>query len=143
MSALETFETITNWIVIAAAGILRVVGLAFFLMGWVLVLWARQALGTMYGVSTSFATQLQAQQRLIQHGSYTLVRHPMYLGYWLVLLGVTLIYRTWTPLAFLVICLPSFYRRARREEKALEAMFGAEWQAYASRVPMFVPRWSL
>lgn len=52
-----------------------------------------------------------------------------------------LTYRTWTPLALLIMTVPSFYRRARREEISLEENFGLEWQAYAARVPMFLPRW--
>lgn len=67
-------------------------------------------------------------------------RRTPHLGIWLLLVGVTVIYRTWTPLLFLVVCAPSFYRRARREERALEAVFGAGWHTYAARVPMFVPQ---
>lgn len=51
-----------------------------------------------------------------------------------------LVYRTWSPLLWLVVCVLAFYRRARREEEALETEFGREWRAYAARVPMFVPR---
>jgi len=122
----------------AISTLLRAVGLAVFLGGLFLVLWARWALGAMYGVSTSSAAQLRAQHRLIQHGPYAFVRHPMYLGYWLVLTGITLTYLTWTPLLFLLMCLAAFYRRARREEAALAAAFGAEWQAYVSRTKFLV-----
>lgn len=118
---------------------LQLVGLVLFLAGWLLALWARWALGSMYGVSTSFAAPLQVQHRLIQRGPYALVRHPMYLGYWLLLAGVTLIYRTWTPLLLFVMCLASFYRRARREEKALAERFGEEWQAYAAHTKFLIP----
>ncbi|GAB4577301.1 MAG: hypothetical protein Fur0022_00320 [Anaerolineales bacterium] len=122
--------------------ILRLLGLVFFVGGWSLVLWARWALGGMYGVSTSFAAPLQAQHRLIQHGPYAHIRHPMYLGYWLLLAGVTAMYRTWTPLLLLAMCAVSFYRRARREEAALENAFGAAWQAYQARTGRFLPRWN-
>ena len=115
------------------SGTLQLVGLAPFLAGWLLALWARWVLGSMYGVSTSFAAPLQAQHRLIQRGPYAFVRHPMYLGYWLLLLGVTQMYRTWTPLLLFVICLAAFYRRARREEEALAERFGDEWRAYTGR----------
>lgn len=127
-----TVSPMTSWIV-------RVVGLALFLPGWLLVMWARWALGSMYGVSTSFVAPLQARHQLIQHGPYAFVRHPMYLGYWLVLAGVTLIYLTWTPLVILLVCLASFYRRAQREEAALAAAFGAEWQAYQMRTKFLIP----
>lgn len=119
--------------------ILRLIGMLFFVAGWVLVLWARLALGGMYGVSTSFAAPLQAQHRLIQHGPYTYIRHPMYLGYWLLLAGIMVIYRTWTPVLLLAMCVVSFSRRAQREEAALENAFGAEWQAYKARTGRFLP----
>lgn len=119
--------------------ILRVVGLALFLVGCLLAFWARLALGGMWGVSTSFAAQLQARHSLIQHGPYAFVRHPMYLGYWLLLAGVMLMYRTWTPLLFLVMCLAAFYRRARREEATLADQVGEEWREYASRTRFLIP----
>ena len=122
------------------AKLLRAVGLVTFLVGTGLVLWARWALGAMYGVSTSSAVQLREHHRLVQHGPYAYVRHPLYVGVWLTLLGTVLAYRTWAALAFLVILL-SLHLRARREEAALAAAFGEAWRVYAARVPMYAPCW--
>lgn len=119
--------------------ILGFIGLGIFLFGLFIVFWARWALGAMYGVSTGSSAPLQERHRLVQRGPYALIRHPMYLGYWLVLLGILLTYRTWTPLALLAMTVPSFHRRARREDISLLEMFGSEWQAYAESVPMFLP----
>ena len=119
--------------------IMRVLGLALFLPGSAVVLWARWTLGTLYGVSTSFAAPLQAQHRLVRHGPYRLVRHPMYLGIWILLLGLVLIYGTWTPFAFFVMCLAAFYRRGRREDRALADRFGEVWRAYAARTKFIIP----
>jgi protein-S-isoprenylcysteine O-methyltransferase Ste14 len=121
------------------SAVLQIAGLAVFLVGWGLVLWSRWALGAMYGVSTSFEAQLQAQHRLIQRGPYAFVRHPMYLGYWLLFLGALLAYRTWAPLVLLTMCVPSFHRRARREETALAKQLGEEWRAYAARTSFMIP----
>ncbi len=121
--------------------VLRFVGLALTCGGEAWWFWTRWTLGAMMGLSTSSATQLQVHHRLIQNGPYALVRHPMYLGYWLLLAGLTIMYRTWTPLLILPMMIASLTRRARREEQALAATFGSEWQTYAERVPMFVPRW--
>jgi len=118
---------------------LRVLGLGVYLGGLGLALWARWSLGEMYGVSTSSATQLRMNHRLIQRGPYVRLRHPMYLGYWLLFAGVLLIYRTWTPVVLLVICVPAFYRRARREEAALEGRFGLEWREYKTRTAFMIP----
>ncbi len=122
-----------------AAALLRMAGFLFFITGWILALWARWTLGALYGVSTGFAAPLQAEHCLIQNGPYAFIRHPMYLGYWLLLVGLMLLYRTWTPLLFLVISILSFYRRALREESALAERFGEEWRAYAMRTRFLIP----
>jgi protein-S-isoprenylcysteine O-methyltransferase Ste14 len=119
----------------------RPVGFIIFLAGLFLALWARWALGTMYGVSTGSSAPLREKHRIVQRGPYAFSRHPMYLGYWLVMFGVLLTYRTWTPLLLLIMTVSSFHRRARREEISLGEMFGEEWQAYVKHVPMFLPRW--
>jgi protein-S-isoprenylcysteine O-methyltransferase Ste14 len=119
--------------------LLRIGGFLLISGGTALWFWARQTLGTMMGVSTGSAAQLRTEHRLIQTGPYAFVRHPMYLSYWLVLFGCVMTYRTWTPLLFLILMLISLSRRAQREERVLAAEFGAEWHAYAARVPMFVP----
>lgn len=118
---------------------LRVIGLTIYLVGLLLTLWARWALGAMYGVSTSSSAPLQEKHCLVQRGPYARIRHPMYLSYWLVLAALILVYRTWTPLILFVMTLASFSRRARREEAALAERFGAEWQVYAMRAAMFLP----
>ncbi|MBI1794361.1 MAG: isoprenylcysteine carboxylmethyltransferase family protein [Chloroflexi bacterium] len=108
-------------------------GLAFFL-------WGRLALGKMYFVSTGFGAQLFASHQLVTHGPFAIVRHPMYLGLIAAAFGSLLIYQTWTTVLFAFFA-PFILRRARREEQALAAEFGEEWQAYAANVPMFLPRW--
>jgi protein-S-isoprenylcysteine O-methyltransferase Ste14 len=65
----------------------------------------------------------------------------MYVSYWLLLGGLLVAYRTWTALLLLALMLAAMVGRARREEEALAATFGAAWQEYAARVPRFVPRW--
>lgn len=124
----------------AVALLLRIGGLALLLGSSVLFLWARRTLGVYYNPSTSTAVQLNAEHRLIQHGPFTIVRHPIYLSLGLMLISLLMIYRTWTLLLILIMMSAALDRRARTEDRALEGAFGAEWRAYASRVPMFVPR---
>lgn len=56
---------------------------------------------------------------------------------------VWLAYCTWTPLALLAMTVPSFHLRARREESALAASCGEEWDTCAARLPMFIPTWKI
>jgi protein-S-isoprenylcysteine O-methyltransferase Ste14 len=101
-------------------------------------LWGRLTLGKNYFVSTSFGAQLFTGHQLVTSGPFAIVRHPMYTGLILAALGSLLIYPTWTTLLF--ACFALFITvRARREETALAAEFGEEWQAYCQRVPSFLP----
>ena len=53
--------------------------LAYFL-GLALYLWGVWTLGEMYKASSGFGVQLNVEHRLITHGPFALVRHPLYLG---------------------------------------------------------------
>ncbi len=115
-----------------------VTGSVIYLAGLALVLWGRLTLGRMYNVSYSFDVQLYADHRLVTHGPFAIVRHPMYLGILLAGLGGVLLYRTWT-LVFIAANFLGLLVRARREERALAAEFGEAWQRYCRRVPAIVP----
>ena len=115
------------------------VGALLYFPGIGLILWGRQALGEMYNVSSAFGAELFADHRLVTSGPFAIVRHPMYLGAMLAALGGVLIYRTWT-LLFMAVHAPVLVIRAWREDEALAAEFGEEWQAYRRRVPAWIPR---
>lgn len=114
-------------------------GTLLYVAGLALVLSGRLALGQMYNVSSSFGAQLYSGHRLITHGPYAFVRHPMYLGILLTGLGGLLLYRTWT-FALVLATFLGLPERARHEEKALAAEFGEQWEAYRQRVPAWLPR---
>lgn len=125
----------------AADRALWLVGLACFLGGTALAIWGRVALGSLWTTTTALAVQLHAGHRLVTHGPFALVRHPMYAGaFWLVL-GLLLIYRTWGVAVLWGLSVVSFGSRALREERILHDTFGEEWRRYAQRVPRWFPRW--
>jgi protein-S-isoprenylcysteine O-methyltransferase Ste14 len=114
-------------------------GSLLYFPGMSFALWGRLALGKNYFVSTSFGAQLFEGHQLVTRGPFAVVRHPMYSGLILAALGALLLYFTWTTLYFacfallLTVC-------ARREEAALSAEFGEQWNEYCKRVPALVPR---
>jgi protein-S-isoprenylcysteine O-methyltransferase Ste14 len=114
-------------------------GSLLYFGGLWLAVWGRLALGRMYFVSTGLGAQLFADHQLITRGPYSYVRHPMYAGLTLAVLGGLLLYQTWTMAALLLLPL-ALWRRARREEQVLASEFGAAWQAYCQRVPGWLPR---
>jgi protein-S-isoprenylcysteine O-methyltransferase Ste14 len=126
-------------IVLSPAARIAALGLGALLLfpGLGLVLWGRLVLGKMYNVSSALGAQLYADQRLITHGPYAIVRNPMYVGIIAATLGGLLIYRTWS----LVFALTFFglVIRARREEQVLAAEFGQQWADYCQQVPGWIP----
>lgn len=114
------------------------VGSLLYFPGMLLVLWARLALGKNYFASTGLGVQLFAGHQLVTGGPYAILRHPMYAGIILAAFGSLLLYATWTTL-FGACFAPLIWVRAWREERALEAEFGEQWQAYCQRVSMWIP----
>jgi len=121
--------------------LLLLLGVLTYFPGMLFVSWGRLTLGKMYFVSTSFAAPLFAHHKLVMHGPFAIVRHPMYLGLMMAAFGSLLIYQTWTTIVF-VLFAPFLLLRARREEQVLAAEFGEEWLAYCRCVPPFFPRFT-
>ncbi len=115
------------------------IGSLLYFPGILFTLWGRLALGKNYFVSTGFGAQLFTDHLLVTSGPFAIVRHPMYAGLILAALGSLLIYTTWTTLLFAFFA-PLTTVRARREEAALAAEFGEQWQEYCKSVPAFFPR---
>jgi len=116
-----------------------VLGTVLYFPGLGLAFWGRLVLGEMYNVSMSVGVQLNAGHRLLTTGPYAIIRHPMYAGIIVAAWGGLLLYRTWTCV-FAALVFLGLAVRAHREEQALAAEFGSEWEAYCRRVPGWIPR---
>ena len=123
----------------SAARILAILGLLLYSAGTAFMLWARRTLGKYWGLSTSQNVKLLDEHELIQGGPFAYVRHPMYFGWWLAMLGLTLVYPVWAVFLLFLFSLISFSGRARREDAALGQRFGARWAEYKQRTKMLIP----
>jgi protein-S-isoprenylcysteine O-methyltransferase Ste14 len=86
-------------------------------------------------------TQTQVAQVLNTTGMYSLVRHPLYLGNYLIVLGLALFFHTW----WMVVCATCLYalyyeRIMFAEEAYLRNQFGETFEAWAAITPAIVPR---
>jgi len=118
---------------------LLVGGLAAYAGGFAVAIAGRVALGRSYRPSSTIGVALEPGHRLVTHGPYRLVRHPMYVGLALAALGSLAVYRTWSTLLF-VLQAPVLVVRARREDQLLAQTYGEAWQRYAERVPGWLPQ---
>jgi protein-S-isoprenylcysteine O-methyltransferase Ste14 len=92
------------------------------------------------GKNWSFEARMRTDHQLIRSGPYARVRHPIYLGMLLFLLGVAVAFGHWLQL---IIAAPLFLVgtsiRTRLEDALLEAQFGDEFRSYAQSTPALIP----
>jgi len=102
--------------------------------------WLVNAAARRLGKQWALAARLVEGHTLIQDGPYRLVRNPIYLGMFGMLVATGLAAGRWIPLLVaIVLFIPGTYIRIRSEERLLREAFGAEFEAYARKVPALIP----
>jgi protein-S-isoprenylcysteine O-methyltransferase Ste14 len=93
------------------------------------------------GTSGRNTRQGQVANTLNSTGMYSLVRHPLYVGNYLMWLGILLIPRNaWVAVAVSMFYWLYYERIMFAEEEFLRAKFGAPYEEWAARTPAFLPR---
>lgn len=113
----------------------RYIGLLLFSAGGAIQLVAIRTLGTHYSVHVT----LQNEHRLVQDGLYRIIRHPIYLGLLLNMLGTPLVFRSWLIIPVLALAVVFVAVRIRQEEALLGEEFGPEFEMYRRRTKLLVP----
>ena len=83
---------------------------------------------------------LDKNKTLAAKGPYILIRNPMYIGrFFLILGGLLLAGNIWVMLVFVLVYYFYMVNRVRREEVKLRAVFGEAYEGYCRDVNRFVP----
>ena len=93
-------------------------------------------------LGSNWANQIKiySDHRLVRHGVYALVRHPLYASLMLMMLGGSLTYVNWlSALLTIGIFIPMMNYRARQEETLLLTTF-PEYAEYCLKTGRFFPR---
>jgi protein-S-isoprenylcysteine O-methyltransferase Ste14 len=78
---------------------------------------------------------------LARNGPYALVRHPLYTGNILVVVGLGIANGHWWALPLGALFFWFYYPTAiEYEDRKLHGIFGAEWEKWAASVPALVPK---
>jgi len=86
-------------------------------------------------------TREQVADTLNTTGVYSLVRHPLYLGNFLVMLGFALWpHQTWVAVLMSCIYMIYYERIMLAEEAFLRHRFGAAFEDWARQTPAFIPK---
>jgi len=92
------------------------------------------------GKQWSMIARLVSGHELIQQGPFSVVRNPIYLAMFGLLIQAGIVVSIWQAIVpAVVIFLVGTWIRIREEEKILRVQFGSKFDEYASRVPAFIP----
>jgi protein-S-isoprenylcysteine O-methyltransferase Ste14 len=72
-------------------------------------------------------------------GPYRFMRHPQYLGFFLITGGWLIHWPTVPTMIMWPILLFLYYNLAKKEEKEMHKRFGEKYEQYKQSVPMFIP----
>lgn len=81
----------------------------------------------------------QREGRVAQEGPYARIRHPQYVGFFLIMTGFLLQWPTLITLAMYPVLVWVYARLAKAEERDSLTRFGEEYRNYMASVPRFVP----
>jgi protein-S-isoprenylcysteine O-methyltransferase Ste14 len=110
-------------------------GVALLVAGLVFSVWARIHLGANWsGIVT-----VKKDHELIRTGPYAWVRHPIYTGILLGLLGTVIALDEWRGLFAFVLMTIGFVLKLRIEERWLHEIFGEPYALYKREVPALFP----
>jgi protein-S-isoprenylcysteine O-methyltransferase Ste14 len=113
---------------------LEAVGVIVFLSGLALAVWARVHLGGNWGMPMT----RKADPELVTSGPYRWVRHPIYSGILLGLVGTALAVNLDLLIAF-AVALAYFAYSATVEERTLAAAFPDTYPNYRAQTKMLIP----
>lgn len=121
-------------------------GIVCLLVGFAGLLVRSVAVGYAALGTSGRITQKQEADELNTTGLYATVRHPLYLGNYLMWISVALLTRTvWIPLVITLIFWIYYERIMAAEEAFLRGKFGETFERWAAQTPAFFPafgRWT-
>jgi protein-S-isoprenylcysteine O-methyltransferase Ste14 len=102
-------------------------------------LWCMRAIRVL-GKQWTYEARVIKGHELITSGPYAVVRNPIYLGMFGLMVSTGLVFTTWWSLVIaVVVFLVGNKIRIRAEERLLRETFGSQFDDYARRVPAFFP----
>jgi len=114
-----------------------IAGFTVYAAGVALRYWAFHALRNQWHVDVS---DTNGVRYLVREGPYRFIRHPLYLGACMEIIGLPVFFGAWGSLIFgALIFIPLEISRAYYEERFLRELFGTDYRLYKNEVWGFIP----
>jgi protein-S-isoprenylcysteine O-methyltransferase len=91
------------------------------------------------GAQFSAYVTIQPHHRLIRHGIYARIRHPLYLSLLLLPVGIALVFNSELAALPLIMSVAFIWDRTRKEDYNLAAHFGSQFEDYRRQTPAILP----
>ena len=91
------------------------------------------------GRNWSAEVTVKQDHELVRSGPYALVRHPIYAGLLLALIGTALSIGKWRALLGLALIVAAVLRKLTIEERFMTEQFGETYAHYRAEVPALIP----
>jgi len=124
-----------DWRVLPEAAVFAYAGLALTIAGLGFMAWSRVALGRNWSATVT----IKQDHALVSSGPYAIVRHPLYAGVLLAMLGTAIFFGQIR--GFIAVCLTfgGWWLKSRTEEEFMVEQFGASYRRYQERVKALIP----
>ena len=116
---------------------LQLVGIILTFVGALVAITARVELGSNWSMAWDY--QVKKEHSLITTGIYHYIRHPIYTGMSIFIIGCELVVGSYLFIPMAVVLFGGSYVQARREEAILQVHFGKGYQAYKKQSKMLLP----
>src|SRR5581483_4067644 len=110
-------------------------GFALTLLGAIFAIWAR----LMLGANWSGVVSVKENHVLVRRGPYQVVRHPIYAGGLLAMLGTALVYGRAACFVAVLLAFIGWWFKARKEEQFMIQEFGEQYRLYREQVKRLIP----
>lgn len=91
-----------------------------------------------FGSSFRVGIDINHPDELITTGIFAYTRNPIYVAFWIVLLGQFLVFPNWILLVYVGAATLLFHRQVIREEAFLEEHHGQDFREYCDRVKRYI-----
>ena len=113
----------------------RWLGVFLYVAGGALRIWPIFVLGRRF----SGLVAIQPGHELVTDGIYRIIRHPSYLGMFILMFGWALSFRSGIGIILTALMIPPILSRIRSEENLLREQFGEQYDVYCRRTARLIP----
>jgi len=114
---------------------LAVAGAVVTAIGLAVTVWARVHLAGNWSATVT----IKENHTLVRDGPYRYVRHPIYAGILLAIVGTAMAGNEWRVVLAVAIAVAAVWRKLRLEERWLTETFGEEYRRYRKEVRALIP----